>query len=77
MKKLVPAVAATLVIALAPSSASGHTCRSAGTKHAVIAGAHKCLKTGQFCKRSANAAYRRYGFKCVTGSDGRARLRRA
>jgi hypothetical protein len=45
-------------------------------KHAVIAGEHKCLGAGQFCARRYEAVYRRYGFTCKPGSDGRPRLHR-
>jgi hypothetical protein len=37
---------------------------SSGYKHAVISGAHKCLRRGQFCARSADRQYHRYGFHC-------------
>jgi hypothetical protein len=78
MKKLIAsAVVAASLAAFPAAPAIAHTCTSAGTKHAVINGSHKCLKTGQFCRRASNAQYRRYGFRCVTGSDGRARLRKA
>jgi hypothetical protein len=37
---------------------------SAGWKHAVIGGSHKCLRRGQFCARSRDREYRRYGYRC-------------
>jgi hypothetical protein len=37
---------------------------SAGYKHAVIGGAHKCLRRGQFCARSRDSEYHKYGFHC-------------
>jgi hypothetical protein len=37
---------------------------SAGYTHAIISGEHKCLRRGQFCARSADRQYRRYGFRC-------------
>ena len=37
---------------------------SAGYKHAVIGGAHKCLRRGQFCARRYDSKYHRYGFHC-------------
>lgn len=49
---------------------------SARYKHAVIGGEHKCLGTGQFCAKRYQAIYRRYGFVCKPGSDGRLRLHR-
>jgi hypothetical protein len=45
-------------------------------RHAVIAGEHKCLGTGQFCAIRHEAVYRRHGFTCKPGSDGRLRLQR-
>jgi hypothetical protein len=49
---------------------------SSGYVHAIIGGAHKCLRSGQFCAKSYTAQYRRYGFVCKPGSDGRYRLHR-
>ena len=37
---------------------------SAGYKHAVIGGEHKCLRRGQFCARSRDAEYHQYGYHC-------------
>jgi hypothetical protein len=45
-------------------------------KHAVIDGEHKCLGTGQFCAKRNERIYRRHGFTCKPGSDGRLRLHR-
>jgi hypothetical protein len=42
-----------------------------GSKAAIIAGTFKCLRVGAACKARYQAAYRKYGFKCVSG-----RLRR-
>lgn len=62
--------------AVPPSAPVRKTC-SSGTKRAVIAGAVKCLKSGEFCKQSWSVSYRRYGFRCTTATaDHRARLRR-
>jgi hypothetical protein len=47
----------------APSQAVAKSC-SASFKHAVINGAEKCLRRGQFCARAADRQYRRYGFVC-------------
>ncbi len=41
---------------------AAHTCKSG--KHAVIGGAHKCLRRGQFCARSKDSQYHKYGFHC-------------
>jgi hypothetical protein len=53
----------------APATAA-HAC-SSGWTHAVIAGAHKCLRAGQFCARAHDGQYRRYGYRC-TKFDARA-----
>jgi hypothetical protein len=45
-------------------SAVAKTC-SSGYRHAVIGGAQKCLRAGEFCKRSLDAQYRKYGYRCV------------
>jgi hypothetical protein len=42
------------------------TC-GAGTKRAVIGGRVRCLRPGQACKTRYQAAYRKYGFRCVNG----------
>jgi hypothetical protein len=47
----------------APRAVITKTC-SAGYKHAIISGSHKCLRRGQFCARSADRQYHRYGFHC-------------
>ncbi|HEX6700649.1 MAG TPA: hypothetical protein VF101_07960 [Gaiellaceae bacterium] len=40
------------------------TC-SAGYTHAVIGGAEKCLRAGEFCAHRYDSQYRRYGFRCI------------
>ena len=52
-----------------PPSALAKTC-SASFKHAVINGAEKCLRRGQFCARAADGQYRRYGFRCTRRDAG-------
>jgi hypothetical protein len=37
---------------------------SSGYTHAVIGGAHKCLRRGQFCAHGYDRQYHRYGFHC-------------
>ena len=37
---------------------------SSGWSHAVIGGAHKCLRAGQFCARGSDREYHRYGYHC-------------
>ena len=39
----------------------------AGSKRAVIGGKVKCLRPGQKCAARYRAAYKRYGFTCVSG----------
>jgi hypothetical protein len=55
--------------------AAVHTC-SSRYKHAIVDGKHKCLGSGQFCARRHESIYRRHGFTCKPGSDGRLRLHR-
>jgi hypothetical protein len=50
--------------ALAPAPAVAKSC-SAGFKHAVINGAQKCLRRGEFCAHAADRQYRRYGYRCT------------
>jgi hypothetical protein len=50
--------------ALEPTAAVAKTC-SSGFKHAVINGAEKCLRRGEFCARAADRQYRRYGYRCT------------
>jgi len=57
-----------------PPAAVAKTC-SGGFKHAVINGAEKCLRRGQFCAHAADGQYRRYGFRCTRrDAGGRYRL---
>lgn len=53
---------ATDHVALTPT-ASAKPCSSRYV-HAVLSWGHKCLARGQFCKRSADREYHRYGFHC-------------
>jgi hypothetical protein len=55
--------ATTTTPATAVAAAAAKPC-SAGYKHAVIGGQHKCLRRGQFCARSRDAEYHRYGYHC-------------
>ena len=54
--------AASPASALSPDTAAKKCKR--GLRHAVIAGAHRCLKAGQRCARRSDRAYHRYGFHC-------------
>jgi hypothetical protein len=67
---LVPLILAALVCAAATTGTAGTSSTSAcraGTKRAVIGGKVKCLKAGQSCSARYQAAYRKYGFTCVSG----------
>jgi hypothetical protein len=57
-----PAIAADH--AAAPIAGISKTC-SRGFTHAVIDGAQKCLRRGEFCAHSADRQYRRYGYRCT------------
>ncbi len=48
---------------------------AAACKNSRVAGKTKCLGPGQFCARRNQSDYRRAGFVCARGSDGRDRLR--
>lgn len=48
----------------APVAVAAKTC-SRGFTHAVIGGAEKCLRRGQFCAKAQDSQYKRYGFRCV------------
>ena len=37
---------------------------SAGYVHAALSWGHKCLRVGQYCKRSGDREYHQYGFHC-------------
>jgi hypothetical protein len=60
---------ATIVLAVAAATgaavaAPAKTC-SAGYRHAVIGGAEKCLRAGEFCAHAYDSQYRRYGYRCI------------
>ena len=71
---VVALVAAISVATVAPASerialtpvAAAKSC-SAGWKHGVIGGEHKCLRRGQFCASRYDRDYHRYSFHCHTG----------
>lgn len=66
--------AAVVVPATAPSSPFVDQA-AAACKKASVGGKTKCLGPGQFCARAKQSDYRRAGFVCARGSDGRYRLR--
>ena len=57
---------ATAPAAHVPSApvAVAKTC-SAGYRHAVIGGAEKCLRAGEYCAHRYDSQYRRYGYRCI------------
>jgi hypothetical protein len=73
-KFVVAALAAASLAAVAPATAPAHSSApitataakscSSGWKHAVIGGAQKCLRRGQFCAHRYDRQYRRYGYRC-------------
>jgi hypothetical protein len=73
-KFVIAAIAAASLAAAGPATAPAHvgapviataskTC-SSGFRHAVIGGAQKCLRRGEFCARRYDRQYRRYGYRC-------------
>lgn len=79
MRRCVVAALAAVALAGLPAAASSadsapsaagkssisvaHKC-GRGYKHAVIGGQHKCLRRGQYCARSRDREYHRYGYHC-------------
>jgi len=55
--------AAPLAAPTAAPTRIEHTCGS-GYTHAVLSLGHKCLRAGQYCKRSADREYHKYGYHC-------------
>jgi hypothetical protein len=47
-----------------PTAIVAKTCGT-GYTHAVIGGAEKCLRRGEFCAHRYDRQYRRYGFRCI------------
>jgi len=56
---------AALAISLGagPSVANAKTC-SAGYTHAIIGGAQKCLRRGEYCAVADKRQYPKYGYVC-------------
>jgi hypothetical protein len=54
------------VSAVAAPEAKAASCVR-GTKPAIVGGNFKCLRAGQQCSASYQAAYRKYGFHCAKG----------
>jgi hypothetical protein len=51
-----------------PSAIAAKSCSGIYT-HAVIGGAQKCLRRGEFCTHRYASQYRRYGFSCTHTDD--------
>ncbi len=72
---VVIAAAAYAAAALSPSTplagvqnAYAKPCYAGGGYvHAVFPWGHRCIRAGQYCKKSQNPQYHRYGFQCVNG----------
>jgi hypothetical protein len=84
MRRFVAVVLASVALVGLPATAAAHpaagpravaakTC-SAGYKHAVINGQHKCLRRGQYCARAYKNQYPKYGYQCRADSKGVWRL---
>jgi hypothetical protein len=52
----------------APIAVAAKSCSGSYT-HAVIGGAQKCLRRGEFCAHRYASQYRRYGFSCTHTDD--------
>jgi len=57
---------ATTTGALRAPDAGSASC-AVGFKPAIIGGNFKCLRAGQSCARRYQKAYRKYGFRCLSG----------
>jgi hypothetical protein len=73
MRRTLALVAVAVAVAFGAATAVPHAAGgplasakpcSAGWTHAVIGGAHKCLRSGQFCTRTYDRQYHRYGYHC-------------
>jgi hypothetical protein len=75
---LASASVAAVALPIAQAPATKSPMAHAACTQATIAGAHKCIARGQYCKRTARAMrdYRRYGLSCTKrDSRGRYHLR--
>ena len=64
---LVLAVLAALAAAATGRSAPAHAACSSSYVSALVGGAPKCLRAGEFCSPSSEPDYAHYGFACVGG----------
>lgn len=64
-----PAVApaSPIAVGVQPETVVAAKACSAGYRHGIIGGAHKCLRAGQFCATRYDRSYHRYSFHCHTG----------
>jgi hypothetical protein len=69
----IAALALPAASAAQPPAAAATACTR--DRSATIAGEHKCLGSGEYCKSAYARQYLRYGFECV-GSPARLRPRR-
>jgi hypothetical protein len=63
MKTVTAVLAALAICAVPPALASAKSC-AAGYMHAVIGGASKCLRRGEYCAASEKRRYLGYGYEC-------------
>jgi hypothetical protein len=61
-----PVGQSTAATPASPVAVAAKSCPSGFVK-ATISGSTKCLHAGEFCSRSAQRQYERYGFRCVGG----------
>jgi hypothetical protein len=76
-KSLAVLIVSSVLVVAAPAGAApqAHTACSSGYRSATIKGAHKCLHAGEYCSRSSEREYVRYGYEC-SASYSPPRLRR-
>jgi curli biogenesis system outer membrane secretion channel CsgG len=68
-KRTIALIAAAAFIGGVPAGAAAASSTSGATAHAscksaTIGGHHKCIARGQYCARSHQRDYRRYGYSC-------------
>jgi hypothetical protein len=66
MRKRIAVVAAVAALGAGPAAVPRAFANPAhaSCKSAVIGGKHKCIARGQYCSRSHQSDYRRYGYSC-------------
>jgi hypothetical protein len=63
-RRIAAAIAALALVGAAPTASSADPAVHAACTSARIGGQHKCIARGQFCARSHQRDYRRYGYSC-------------